>query len=106
MIASLNLKEAAALLGIHHHTLQARARAGQIPGAKIGKQWRFLEEDLLEYLRSQYPPRYPDNRKEKSPCRFTNVGVSGGRTLLVEDAEFVQALALPTKRRHSNSTTN
>lgn len=36
---TLDLTEAAAFLGLHPHTLQARAKAGQIPGAKIGREW-------------------------------------------------------------------
>lgn len=39
---SLNLEDAAAFVGLHPNTLQARAKAGEIPGAKPGKEWRFL----------------------------------------------------------------
>ena len=34
---SLNLDEAAAFLGLHPNTLQERARAAIVPGAKVGK---------------------------------------------------------------------
>lgn len=33
---TLDLAAAAAFLGLHPHTLQARAKAGEIPGAKVG----------------------------------------------------------------------
>lgn len=50
---SMDLDEAAAFLGLHKNTLQERAKAGEIPGAKIGKGWRFLAERLVEYLKSK-----------------------------------------------------
>ena len=50
---TLDLAAAAAFLGLHPHTLQARAKAGEIPGAKVGKAWRFIDLDLAEYLRAQ-----------------------------------------------------
>lgn len=43
---SLDLAAAAAFLGIHPDTLAERARAGMIPGAKIGREWRFLQGDI------------------------------------------------------------
>ena len=51
--ASLSIKEAADFLGIHPVTMQALAASGAVPGAKIGRAWRFLDIDLVEYLRSQ-----------------------------------------------------
>ena len=56
-MTTLNLKEAAALLKIHPVTLQDKARADEIPGAKIGRAWVFIEIDLLEYIRSKCPRR-------------------------------------------------
>jgi len=51
---TFNLQEAAELLRIHPVTLQAKAKAGDIPGAKIGKCWVLVDVDLIEYIRSQY----------------------------------------------------
>ena len=56
---TMDLIEAATFLGLHPNTLQARAKAGEIPGAKPGKRWVFLEEDLVAFLRSQYPANRP-----------------------------------------------
>lgn len=53
-MTTLNLHQAAHHLKIHAGTLQKRAHAGQIPGAKIGRAWVFLETDLNEYIRQQY----------------------------------------------------
>ena len=52
---TLGLKDAAAFLRCHPEELRRRARAGVIPGAKVGRAWVFLKADLAGYLRSLYP---------------------------------------------------
>ena len=42
-VRSLGLIEATQLLRIHPHTLRKRARAGLIPGAKIGRSWAVAQ---------------------------------------------------------------
>ena len=44
---TLNLEQAAAFLNMHPVTLQAKARAGEIPAAKPGKCWTFIQDDLV-----------------------------------------------------------
>ena len=51
---TLGLHEAAAFLHCHPEELRRRAKAGGIPGAKAGRAWVFLEDDLAAYLRSLY----------------------------------------------------
>jgi len=51
---TLDLQQAAEFLHMNAETLRARAKTGVIPGAKPGKAWVFLEEDLVEYIRSHY----------------------------------------------------
>ena len=46
MSRTLDLQEAANFLHMHPDTMQRRAKAGLIPGAKPGRGWVFLEEDL------------------------------------------------------------
>lgn len=46
----LDTESAAALLGVNARTITKRATAGQIPGAKIGKLWRFRRSDLERLL--------------------------------------------------------
>lgn len=50
---TLNLKEAADLLNISYHTAQGMAKSGELPGAKIGRAWVFIYDDLIEWLRQQ-----------------------------------------------------
>ena len=46
----LTLEQAAALLHLHPRTVGALARAGKLPGRKVGKQWRFARARLFEHL--------------------------------------------------------
>ena len=51
---TLTAAEAAAFLKIEITTLCSRAKAGQIPGAKDGRAWVFIEDDLVQHLRTKY----------------------------------------------------
>jgi excisionase family DNA binding protein len=56
----LNAEEAAELLGVNPYTLRQKARLGELPGRKVGKEWRFSRTALLEWLRdSEIPTRRP-----------------------------------------------
>jgi hypothetical protein len=54
---TLNLQEAAAFLHMHPEEVRTRAKRGLIPGAKIGRCWVFIDVDLADFIRSQYPVR-------------------------------------------------
>lgn len=54
----LNLKEAADYLGCSTYTLADKARAGIIRGAKCGG-WKFMEQDLVDYVRGTSMPIKP-----------------------------------------------
>lgn len=47
---TINLTEAAALAHCHPDTLADLARAGEAPGAKIGRSWVFSERLLVEWI--------------------------------------------------------
>lgn len=44
--------EAAEVLKVSRGTLLRLANEGKIPGKKIGRQWRFSRQMLLEWLKS------------------------------------------------------
>ena len=48
----LTLEEAAKMLKISEYTLRRYARRGAVPARKIGGQWRFSREELLEWFRT------------------------------------------------------
>ena len=51
--ALIDARRTAELLGIHEKTVKEKAAAGEIPGLKIGKLWRFRESDLDDWIRAQ-----------------------------------------------------
>ncbi len=99
---SLTLLQAAAFLKIHPEELRQRAKAGLIPGAKVGRAWVFLQDDLAAYLRSLYSrPRQALRvtlRKEVEPCHFASEMESGGSTFALHpENEYADLLGLPKK---------
>ncbi len=46
----LNVEEAGEFLGFAPYTIREKARDGQIPGRKIGGEWRFSRRRLLEWI--------------------------------------------------------
>ena len=49
----LTPEEAAGYLRVHPQTVYRRLRAGMLPGAKVGDQWRLRKADLDEYLKGR-----------------------------------------------------
>ncbi|MBM3501433.1 MAG: helix-turn-helix domain-containing protein [Armatimonadetes bacterium] len=46
--------EAAEFLRTRPETLKRLARQGKVPGAKLGHEWRFLRQDLADFLAGAY----------------------------------------------------
>jgi excisionase family DNA binding protein len=53
----LTAEEAAEFLGFNPVTIRQKARLGEIPGRKIGKEWRFSRRVLLEWLEEGSRPK-------------------------------------------------
>lgn len=99
---TLTLIEAAAFLKLHPEELRRRAKLGLVPGAKVGRAWVFLQDDLAEFLRSLYPrPRQALQvtlRKEVETCHFADAGRSGGSTYALQtENEYANLLGLTQK---------
>ena len=99
---SLGLHEAASFLRMHPEEVRRRARLGLLPGAKPGKRWVFLEQDLADYLRRLYArPRQALQvmlGKEVETCHFADAGRSGGSTCsLPVENEYAALLGLTAK---------
>ena len=108
---SLGVNEAAQFLRMHRVTLLEKARSGEIPGAKPGKSWVFLEADLAAYLRSLYPQQWralQGDSMEVSPCHSSNAKTRliGGSNSPTTDDEYSKALALPTRQKRGSTTTS
>lgn len=48
----LDLKEVASYLGLNKRTVYNLVRKGEIPGTKIGRQWRVKKESLDDLFRN------------------------------------------------------
>lgn len=49
----LTADEAAHYLRVSLKTLYRQVRAGQIPGQKVGRAWRFRRADLIAFLQAR-----------------------------------------------------
>jgi excisionase family DNA binding protein len=56
----ITAQEAAAYLRVSRGTVCKLARRGEIPGTKLGQQWRFDKEQLDEWMREQAKARRED----------------------------------------------
>ena len=108
---TLGAVEAASLLRIHPQTLMARARAGIIPGCRVGKAWVFLETLLVEYLVAQSQMRVSvADAQEKSECRSIDektrpIGGQNFRPSVANLDRYRSALGLPKNARRRSSMT-
>jgi len=97
---TMSLKNAAEFLNMNFETLREKAKAGIVPGAKVGKSWVFIEEDLAYYIRSQYAAsrqavRVTNRIKEANLCHSTAEVASGGCVSQHQtDAEYTDLLGL------------
>ncbi|HLB57475.1 MAG TPA: helix-turn-helix domain-containing protein [Gammaproteobacteria bacterium] len=94
---TLSLIETAKFLGIHKQTARNLAAAGHIPGAKVGRSWRFLQADLETYFRSLYSSNASQgvvNHRSKTTWHSTNVTVFGGLTSPTKAEEYEKVLGL------------
>ena len=105
---TLNLSEAAQFLKLHPEEVRRRAKAGIIPGAKLGKRWAFIEDDLADHIRSLYActrQALQVGHEEKQLCRSVNVVRRGGLVSPYQAASELDALLqLKIKPRRKNST--
>jgi hypothetical protein len=107
---TFDLKEAALFLKLHSEEVRRRAKAGIIPGAKLGKRWGFIEDDLADYMRSLYAhPRQAlqVGHKENNLCHSQNAVKRGGLVSPHQAASELDALLKQkTKPRRKNFTTS
>lgn len=63
-MSTLDLTQAAMLLHCDPETVRGKVASGEIPGAKIGRAWVFIEVDLIDWLRTQY-----GKTQQEAECR-------------------------------------
>ena len=96
---TLTLIEAAAFLKLSPSALRAKAKAGIVPGRKVGKRWVFVDVHLAEWIQEPYAVRrqaLQGDRREYQ-CRYTNATTRGGSGSRSADDEYTRLLGLPTE---------
>ena len=97
---TLNIDKAAILLGAHKETVRRLVASGQLPGAKVGKSWCFLQEDLVIYMRSKYAHAVTSQgaaHRSNKQWRFTKETRLGGLASPIREKEYNEALGLAIK---------
>ena len=106
---TLTLPEAAQFLKMHSEEVRRRAKRGDIPGAKIGRAWVFIEDDLADYLRSFYPATWQALQvtlRKGFECHFASADQSGGLSFVPSvGSEYDNLLGLKKKPSPKSCTT-
>jgi excisionase family DNA binding protein len=55
----LNAEQVGELLKVHPRTVKRLASEGELPGFKVGGQWRFRRAAIDEYIRKQEQQHSP-----------------------------------------------
>lgn len=65
--ATLDSEKCAALLNCTPEQVEELARAGEIPGLKLGRSWLFVRADLLAYLAEKARAEAQERRAKRQP---------------------------------------
>lgn len=63
---TLDLRQAAEFLQLSEPTVKRLAEANELPGRKLGAQWRFLRSALEDFLKSPAEPTTQDRAASKA----------------------------------------
>jgi len=63
---TLDIDECAEFLKVNSTDVSEMVGTGELPGARIGRSWVFLEEDLVDYVRTQIR----NQRRERQSAQF------------------------------------
>ena len=104
---TLDLNEAALMLRIHPVTLLKKVRSGEIPAAKPGKRYVFLDLDLVEYVRSNYVwQALQSDSEEVIKCHSTSAKTrrsGGSKSPSAVESRYNEVLKPPTRSKQENS---
>lgn len=63
---ALTVAELAEYLGLAKDTIYRKAKAGEIPGMRIGRSWRFPQDVIDEWLRGKVAEREVKSERQKA----------------------------------------
>ena len=70
MDGTFDIHQAADFLKVDRTTALELAQRGDIPGARIGRAWVFLREDLQDYLRDRVRQQTNKRREQAEADRY------------------------------------
>jgi excisionase family DNA binding protein len=68
-LKTYDIVEAAAFLKVDRSTALDLVGSGEHPGAKIGRAWVFLEDELVDYLRAKTREQTRERRQQREVDR-------------------------------------
>lgn len=83
----LNLQEAAEFLGVSTKTFQKVLREGDVPGRKVGREWKFSRQALAKWVGRGLSAEYLDTDEATAMSLRTSSPRHSGRRRL-GDREF------------------
>lgn len=92
---TFNITEAAEFLGAHKETIRRMVVNGQLPGVKIGRSWRFIEQDLVMHMRNKYSnwdASQGDHYRSNKKWHSTKEKGSGGLIFSTREREYEKVL--------------
>lgn len=92
MARTFDIDECADFLKVDRNTALKLAQRGDLPGAKIGRAWVFLEDDVVEYLRVQVRHQMVERQNSASVDRQLQASTA-------QTAPTPQPLLVKSRRR-------
>ena len=72
-----DIHEAADFLKVDRSTALELANGGTLPGAKVGRAWVFMEDELLNYLRDITRKQTQERRAQAEACSALRISQQG-----------------------------
>jgi excisionase family DNA binding protein len=94
---TLDIDECAEFLKVKSTVVSEMVGTGELPGARIGRAWVFLEDDLIDYVRTQIR----NQRRERQSAQFEKRQDEEGRNL---DQDNLTMLSTVLRNRRSPIT--
>jgi excisionase family DNA binding protein len=63
----LNMEEASQFLGVSIKTFHKVLREGDIPGRKVGREWKFSRQALIQWVGSAKARDFQSNGRKRGP---------------------------------------
>lgn len=77
---TFNVEQCAAFLHVDRTTILKLAGDGALPGAKIGREWVFLKDDVVDFFRAEVRRQQQERTERKQAASDLTIAVSATRS--------------------------